>query len=378
MSLLFLNDNQENRIESLDLLRATAILLVMFWHFPKIDGKHLLGIIGDNGLWGVDLFFVLSGYLIGNQLFRKLIKDNQFSFKSFYFRRVMRTWPGYFFILILYFVLPVFRERAGMAPLWKFLTFTQNFGLTLSAYSHAWSLCIEEQFYSIFPIMTFLLWKNGNRKLNLSVILFLFLFGIIVRSYIAYEILPLHDDKLNQFTTLIYYPTWGRLDGLLLGVSLALIQNFNETVWKKLTSKGNQILLMGVIILIIGLVVQSFRPNELSIIFGFPILSLGFAGIVLSALSKNSILLKIKIPGATFISTISYSIYLVHKQIYHLSEHLLNHFSITSVFIKIPVLFLASFIAGLILHLTIERPFLKLRDFYFQKYRKINMTTGVV
>src|SRR6185295_2401640 len=98
------------------------------------------------GWSGVDLFFVLSGFLITRQLLAGM------GMREFYLRRALRILPLYWTALVLYFAIPGFAERSGIAPLWKFLLFVQNIGLdaaTEGAFSHAWSLCIEEHFYLV-------------------------------------------------------------------------------------------------------------------------------------------------------------------------------------------------------------------------------------
>jgi peptidoglycan/LPS O-acetylase OafA/YrhL len=106
------------------------------------------------GWTGVDLFFVLSGYLIANQIFAGLARGATLSPGSFYARRALRTLPVFWLVLALYFLFPAVMGGNTPPPLWRFLTFTQNIGLRPgTAFSHAWSLCIEEQFYLILPLV---------------------------------------------------------------------------------------------------------------------------------------------------------------------------------------------------------------------------------
>ena len=149
----------KNRISGLDTLRAVAIILVLMCHYEIfVSHKPTFGFLGKIGWIGVDLFFVLSGYLISNQIFSSIVNQRVFSLKTFYYRRILRTLPNYLFVLGIYFLIPSFRENEILPPLWKFLTFTQNLNLNVgTAFSHAWSLCIEEQFYLIFPILALLI-----------------------------------------------------------------------------------------------------------------------------------------------------------------------------------------------------------------------------
>src|ERR1700760_3663745 len=179
------------RFSGLDHLRALAIIIVFVYHYNMFG--HPAGLYDYFGSWGwtgVDLFFVLSGFLIGGQLFAKIARGQAISYGEFYFKRSLRILPAYFVVLAIYVLWPGFKERSELPPLWKMITFTQNFGLDLSktgAFSHAWSLCIEEQFYLILPL---LLLAFNSRKKAAWLLPALFLFGFAIRSYIWYYVLP--------------------------------------------------------------------------------------------------------------------------------------------------------------------------------------------
>ena len=112
----------------LNTLRALAIIVVLIYHYRVVVcNRDLFGFISQLGWAGVDLFFVLSGYLIGNQVFSALLEKQNFSLKNFYIRRLLRTLPNYYFVLALHFVFPVALTGTVTAPLWQFFTFTQNY-----------------------------------------------------------------------------------------------------------------------------------------------------------------------------------------------------------------------------------------------------------
>ncbi|HEY2568267.1 MAG TPA: acyltransferase, partial [Candidatus Udaeobacter sp.] len=109
------------RQPGLDLLRALAIIVVVIYH-AALFGFELPGRIDRFGWIGVDLFFGLSGYLIGGQLLASLARGNKINLGRFFARRVLRIMPAYFVVLAVYFLLPSWREYPEMAqPLWKFL-----------------------------------------------------------------------------------------------------------------------------------------------------------------------------------------------------------------------------------------------------------------
>lgn len=163
----------------------------------------------------------------------------------------------------------------------------------------------------------------------------------------------------------IYYPSFCRLDGLVLGVSIALLRNFHKKTWNYLTQKGNGFM-------VIGLIGCYFTCHPLPNLFGFAPTaisylsrSVSFASLTIAALSSKTLLYKIKIPGALTLSTWSYAIYLTHKQIIHISQSMLADSIIakSNILMLLLVIFF-SLLGGWILYTFVENPFLKLRDQY--------------
>ncbi len=143
------------RANGLDTLRAAAIALVFTYHYMVfVSREPTFGWLSTVGWVGVDLFFVLSSYLIANRIFSGIAKGWQLLLASFYARRALRTLPVFWVVLALYFIFPTVMGGKTPPPLWTFLTFTQNIPLQPgTAFSHAWSLCIEEQFYLLLPLI---------------------------------------------------------------------------------------------------------------------------------------------------------------------------------------------------------------------------------
>lgn len=105
---------------------------------------------------GVDLFLVLSGYLIGTQLLRPYATGSRPLWRDFYQRRFYRVLPAYLAVLLLYVLVPAWREAPHLSPAWQFLTFTENLFVDYAhnqAFSHVWSLCVEEHFYLVLPLL---------------------------------------------------------------------------------------------------------------------------------------------------------------------------------------------------------------------------------
>lgn len=363
------------RFAGLDHLRALAIIIVFVFHYT-VFGGHPPGLAECSswGWTGVDLFFVLSGFLIGGQLFAKIAKDQPVSYGEFYFKRSLRILPAYFAVLALYVLIPGFKERSQLPPLWRMITFTQNLGLDASkegAFSHAWSLCIEEQFYLIFPLLIIGLSAIKAHKKAVLLIPALFLFGFAIRTWIWYDILPKAENQGVAYYSYIYYPTWSRLDGLLAGVALAAFYYFKPAAWQKLTAKGNRILLIG-LALLAGAWLLSHNDHQYKLsgaIFGYPAIAIAYGTLVLGGLSPTSFLYKYSSSVTRLIATLSYSIYLTHKQLIHLTHEFLqprgiDNDSYTSFWISTAVCFLG----GWLLHLIVEKPFLRLRDRFLVRW----------
>lgn len=361
-----------NRFAGLDHLRALAIIIVFVYHYTVMFGNPpgLHKWLGSWGWTGVDLFFVLSGYLIGGQLFAKIARDQPIPYGEFYLKRSLRILPAYFAVLLLYLTIPAFTERSHLPPLWRMLSFTQNFGLDLSktgAFSHAWSLCIEEQFYLVLPLLIIGLSVLKAHRKAAWLLLALFIFGLAIRSFIWFDILATPEQTAfgKSYYMLIYYPTWSRLDGLLAGVALAAFYYFKPAAWQRLTRKGNFLLLIA-LLLVAGAWFIAHDEHQYEMqgaIFGYPAIAIAYGALLLAALSPSCFLYCYPSRLTTLIARLSYSIYLTHKQLIHLTHEVLNRYGIgndtyLSFFICVGI----ALAGGWILHIAVEKPFLRLRD----------------
>ncbi|PXY02333.1 acyltransferase [Marinifilum breve] len=369
--MIKLFNNNTNRLYGLDHLRAMAIILVMIFHYGR-GIPDWLEPIKRIGWTGVDLFFVLSGYLIGFQLLKEFKGNSKINLKRFYMKRLFRIVPAYLAILILYYSLGSLREGSGLPPLWKFLTFTQNYGLdsqTQKSFSHAWSLCVEEQFYLLMPISIILFFQARLQKLAPYLMLALIGVGILLRIHNWNEFVqPFLENGSRRLMVQgllekVYYPSHNRMDGLIVGVLIASIYNFKPG-WQTFLSKyGNISLLLGLILFLLAYQVCESILSFKAMVYGLPLISLAYGFIVIGAISPTSILYKLKSRFTFVIATLSYAIYLSHKQVYHLVKILLA--DIDNGFIQQNVFWICLILAvigGLILHLFIEKPFMKLRN----------------
>lgn len=284
------------RIAGLDLLRAVAILSVVCTHSWIAGGMGPgFGWIEEYGWMGVDLFFVLSGYLIGRQLLMRLKHEGRIDVKAFYRQRAYRILPAYLIVVALYFCFPVLREKPPIQPLWQFLTFTMNLFVdqtVLHAFSSAWSLCVEEHFYLVFPLAVAVIAPRANGRRLAVVVLGIVLLGLAWRGFAWWQsALPATatgsawDMDGKRYMELIYYPTYARLDGLLFGVVLAILCVHRPLLWARLQSHPNRCAALGC--LAVGIAAWIFRDtlSFAACTAGFPVLSMGLAFLVMSASS---------------------------------------------------------------------------------------------
>lgn len=350
------------RQPGLDLLRALAIVVVVIYH-AGIMGFPMPGRVHRWGWIGVDLFFVLSGYLIGGQLLAPLTRGQSINLKTFFARRGLRIMPAYFVILAIYIFFPTWREYPEMYPWWKFLLSIQNIGLHGgTAFSHAWSLAVEDQFYLTLPFI--LLLVNRWPRAAIIVPCAIFVLGILLRTFLAYQ----HPAQISgvvfrDYQAWIYYPTWTRLDPLVFGVALAAIEKFRPEWWRRLMDTAIWLWLPALALIVFALWLGEGEYLEFStVIWQFPLLAFAFTGLLICAQSDRLPLRWIRIPGAAFIASIAYSAYLVQKLVIHaVSEFCATHdVDLTSAPALVGVEFCV-YAGATVLFLLVERPFLQLR-----------------
>jgi peptidoglycan/LPS O-acetylase OafA/YrhL len=349
----------------------------MVFHYGHFDHPDWIRSVGSFGWAGVDLFFVLSGYLIGGQLLSRIASQQPLPLREFYVKRAFRILPPYFVVLALYFSLPAFKESGELPASWRFLTFTQNFGLDLSknsAFSHAWSLCVEEQFYLVVPliILAALTFKLGKLAAWLPV--GLVGLGLLLRffsweQFVEPMIRAGQSGWWVQYFEWIYYPSYTRMDGLTAGVTLAGLVHSRPLLWRSLNRHGNLWALLGLGILggsyLLCFELMTFGAS----VFGFPLIALGFAFLVLSALSPGSVLASLQSRFTSWVAAISYSLYLIHKPLMHLTQLWMaaHGFEADSNVVLLCAM-LVSLLGGWLLHLLVERPALRLREVLLQRY----------
>jgi peptidoglycan/LPS O-acetylase OafA/YrhL len=349
------------RLTGLDTLRAFAIALVLMSHYNGFVARgSIFGFIGEAGWAGVDLFFVLSGYLIGNQLLAPAARGEPLSLKTFFARRLLRTLPNYYVVLAVYLLLP-HSPIAGktMAPVWRYLSFTQNVGLHYGeTFTHSWSLCIEEQFYLLLPLAVIaLVGTRRSPRLLWCALVAAIAAGMATRAFNF-----MHGEE--AFSAPAYYSTFARFDELLPGVAIAMLKNFHPRLFDRILKHGNALLVAGTVMA--GAVLYGIRydaPNVfLTSTFGFSLTAIGFALLTCAALSPRSLLNRVRIPGAASLALWSYAVYLVHKPVFMALRPELERRGIdpTAPLTIVAVMAVGIF-GGWVLYRVVETPFMRLR-----------------
>lgn len=310
----------EIHISELDGLRGIAIIIVVFFHYWTMAivpfGKASKLIIGFSSLFwsGVDLFFVLSGFLIGGILIRNRTSPNYF--KTFYIRRFTRIFPIYFLSLALFFIcssIPFFMQIPDLInspiPIWPFGLFIQNFfiipdNLTPAWLVPTWSLAIEEQFYLFIPLIVYFL---PPKKLPY------FITALII---IAIG-LKIHFGRgISDF----YTPD--RYIGLLLGILIAFFFN-HKTFWNWIIVNKRIWSLVTFLVFVCG--AWMIKLDKYNIIFVFVWLAIFYSLILITILS-NKMNLFSRFCNQNWLKTwgkYSYGIYIIHIPVFYILNFVL-------------------------------------------------------
>lgn len=219
----------KDRISSLDVFRALAILPVVIYHF---NGFLPFGYLG------VDLFFVISGLLVGSILVRKFKKDEKINFWRFFLQRGFKIWPSYYWFLgfgsllgwMLYAESRPDYIISGGKDMLRYVFFCQNYtGQPFHwPFDHVWSLCVEEHFYILLPLMLIaLMGLSGNNKRMLILSAVLLIISGIVFKYISYNFTS-NTDTYSRTQNRIDALGWGVLLGILVTYYESRLRNFKR------------------------------------------------------------------------------------------------------------------------------------------------------
>ncbi len=346
---------QNTRYPSLNGLRAISIVMVISHHLslleqiytPLYEITWLMPLIElmQDGHMGVNVFFVISGFLITSLLIREEKQTNTVSLKDFYIRRTLRIFPAYYFMLLVYFVLQIAGWIDISAASWlTSLTYTKYFNWSLDWYTaHAWSLSIEEQFYLFWPVV-FL----GGQKTRKMMAITLFLAVPVIRVIVVHH----PADWLNEMTLFL------RIDAIATGCLFAIYQ---DHIIKRLQKHWRKLFYV-VVILLIFLRYFPVFAEKIGVAFIFiPIgVTSGTVANVLIALLMMVSVFGPQTPWYRFLNCkpmnclglLSYSLYLWQQAFMNVSGQWFGHFPQNVFFI---------FAAAMLSYYLIEKPFLKLK-----------------
>ncbi len=365
----------KSRNPGLDTLRACAIALVFMYHYAIfVSRRPTFGWLSDIGWAGVDLFFVLSGYLIANQLFAGIARGQALSLPRFYARRALRTLPVFWLVLAAFALFPAAMGGRPPPPWWRFLTFTQNIGLQPgTAFSHAWSLCVEEQFYLVLPAVLALgLWIARGRVAltrahGWALMGALVAVGIVARGVLWQRYGREADGHGDGYMPWIYFDTLCRFDEFIPGVAVAMLKNFHRPAWDLLMARGRALGLVGAAAVLTMLTsAYLFYDNDhgwgfFMTAFGYSLIALAFAILVAAALSPTARVLRWRIPGAGRLALWSYSTYLSHKPLAYFIAQQLKPLGVSDG-ARLAIIAVACVAMGGLLYKLVEAPFMALRD----------------
>jgi peptidoglycan/LPS O-acetylase OafA/YrhL len=316
---------------ALDGLRAVAVIAVVLFHtWPdKLPG----------GWAGVDLFFVLSGYLITQILVREWTSTGQIDFRRFYIRRALRLAPALAALVLAYLVFTaVTRDEMGDAPFDALMaiTYLTNWSRALgwgdSEIGHTWSLAIEEQFYLVWPIILIALLRSSN-SLRGAVVLLAAAVGWRVAMIVAGAG---YERIYNGFDT--------HADPILIGCILALHP------WK--TARGGAALPL---LLMVMWFLFVYVQEPLVLAFGYAIIGVLAAWLIASASGNGWFRTILSWRPLVFTGKISYGIYLWHFPIIVIGRHHVPE----SAWFVLPLIGYAAAVAS---YYVVERPFLRMKD----------------
>ena len=345
----------------LDELRGVAIILILLFH--NFDFISILSV----GWIGVDIFFVLSGYLITKIIIDQ--KTTSHNFSIFLVRRTLRIFPVYFlFLLVFFHTLPYLSDFVDNNLFYSnnqvwFWVYAQNWLFILKGtdpnlyLNHFWTLAVEEQFYISWPIILYITHSKTKRIVILTLIFLLLIVSRFIFSF--YQPFAISYENLFFFT---------RIDGLVMGSFIAIIgfKKFHSSIKKHI-----KLLILFVTSLLL-VYAELENSNTITNSFLYPLLALSI-GIILAHLltATGSLNTFIKRKNVLyFFGTISYSLYVIHWPIYlvienlfssrkkHLTDDLLN--SILIAFIAILVSVVLSYFS----YIFFEKRILKLKHLF--------------
>src|SRR6267142_2154954 len=355
------------RNKRLDILRCVAVFLVMF------DHGGIWPAVTHNGWVGVDLFFVLSGFLISGLLFSEYKTRSSISFKRFFIRRGLKIYPAFYLFLFLTGVVSyiVFNTVSPTIHYLPEVFFLQNYWH--GVWDHTWSLGVEEHFYILLPtVLLFLVRRFPARRDPFFALPRIF--AVVAIMCIGFRAASVCYGTPNFHTA--YAASHDRIDALFFGVLLGYFYHFRrEDLDQLLHPMWNRVAVAACSAGLLSTVLLFPRDSKLFSTFGFTCVYLGFGGVLLLSIYLQGILrgriarfVGVIGTGAASVGMYSYSIYLWHGPTDALFPGLVRrllHVPSFSATERFAVYTIGSLVIGITMSKIIEYPILRLRDRIF-------------
>ncbi len=356
-------------IETLAGVRALAIILVLCRHGIKgavdkfninVDSPFITFMI--NGWSGVDLFFVLSGFLIGFHLSKRW-PDSQDKFKyfirSYFYRRALRILPVYWCTIAIALLLPgsfyeIYSHTVAF-DLLIHLVFLQDY-LGANFVVALWSLATEFKYYLIAPLVSLLFLNLRSYKIIIAVLCLSFLTPCLQYMFLASEE---QIQSYSQFFWTIRSPFHFAFTGLFLGGALAIL--YVRGIFEKLVNrKGGWVVVLSLVLLAVVLSNHDYTSDDAdwsAVIVVLAITNFVYASFIVGAIYSTGIIKTILSSKLShFISKISYPLYAIHMMIIPFSLEVSS-----SVWQFILIYFSLSIACAFAMHIFVEKPFLDLK-----------------
>lgn len=399
----------QDALPALDGLRAISILWVMCFHVYilttlSISKSTARSLVNDtpwymNWIWngdkGVDIFFVLSGFLISGLLFNEFQRTRTINLKRFYLRRFLRLTPVFWLVLALYYIVNAPNRELLMFNAFYINNFVSS---ELMPMTWSWSLAVEEQFYLLFPLFLLLIFFKSRNKMawmlgllagSLAIRFAILFFTKELWNYDLNELFNIEKGRVfNIYFDSLYMNLYTRFGPFICGIIASYLYQFQQIKLDRFfrSSQSKPGIIISLLVVILFGLAPSYHENldlpqayhVFSLVFNRTLFAMATAYLLLSALFPYSITgkavnrflsLKIWVP----IAHLSYSSYLIHifvivivhiflAKIFKSQQLALATLEFKWMLIGIPFTALFTFLVAALLFVLVEKPFMKLRN----------------
>lgn len=341
-------------LPQLDTFRFAAFFMVFICHtFPRSPESYasvltptlakVMSTIVAAGGFGVSLFFALSAYLITELLVRERRTTGALDIRSFYIRRALRIWPLYYAFVLIGFMLQDILPIGPFSPkyLGSLLVFMGNWTIVLYGYPSVsfallWSLCVEEQFYLVWPAMLKLFSGTSLQTFAIGML------GISVTSRLVFALLDLPFSS-------VWCATTNHLDSIAVGVLVA-------SGWRPIVGNAPTTAILGFAMIIAAQAIGSIVGEQWGPSFSFPAVSLA-CGLIIS----GSLGVKLKSRKLAYLGKISFGLYVFHEVVHAVALHYLIASSPGAQLLRVAIVFAGTLVLAMVSYEFYEKPFLRIK-----------------